>query len=98
MVNYEGVCSHRLLSFMQKSILLDCQTQVESLLASVFENYKSLDEHSATGLSDLPTSISDTASPALASAVQVYTILHDILSQDAQMTLQKHLQVIAIVL
>ncbi|KAL2924529.1 Myosin IE heavy chain [Bienertia sinuspersici] len=92
------VCSHRLLSFVQKSILLECETQVECLLAIVFENYKSLNEQSATGLSDWLTPIPDIASLALAPAVQTFTLLHDILSQEAQTILQRHLQVIAKVL
>ncbi|CAK9151820.1 unnamed protein product [Ilex paraguariensis] len=78
-----------------KSILLDCETQIESLLACVFENYKSLDENSPTGLLDLLIPISDVAAPALAPAVQVYTLLHDILAQDAQTMLRNYLQTAA---
>ncbi|XP_056699511.1 uncharacterized protein [Spinacia oleracea] len=83
------------LNRQEKSILLDCETQVESLLANVFENYKSLDEHSSTGLTDSLTPVPETASSALGPAVQLYTLLHDILSQDAQAVLQKHLQTAA---
>jgi len=82
-----------LMTFMQKSILLECETQVESLLANVFENYKSLDELSPTGMSDSLTTIPDAAPPALAPAVQLYCLLHDILAQDGQTILQKYLQV-----
>uniref|UniRef100_A0A803M875 Uncharacterized protein n=1 Tax=Chenopodium quinoa TaxID=63459 RepID=A0A803M875_CHEQI len=80
----------------QKTIFLECETQVETLLATVFENYKSLDEQSATGLTDSLTPVPETASIALAPAVQVYSLLHDILSQDAQAVLQKHLQTAAL--
>lgn len=75
-------------------MLLDCETQIESLLETVFENYKSLDENSPTGLADLfggPTQ--ESVAPALAPAVQVYCLLHDILSQEGQTTLRNYLQV-----
>lgn len=76
----------------QKSILLDCETQVERLLAEVFQNYKSLDEKSPTGLADVSAPLSENAAPALAPAVQLYTLLHDILAQDAQTMLSNYLQ------
>lgn len=78
---------------LQKNLLLDCETQIESLLANVFENYKSLDEDSPTGLADLFGPMQESAAPALAPAVQVYTLLHDILSLDAQTMLRNYLQV-----
>ncbi|XP_031375043.1 uncharacterized protein LOC116189497 isoform X2 [Punica granatum] len=84
--------SEKSLTRQEKCILLDCETQIESLLASVFENYKSLDESSATGLSSLLGPIQDYAAPALAPAVQVFTILHDILAPDAQTMLRNYLQ------
>lgn len=77
----------------QKTILLDCETQVERLLAEVFQNYKSLDENSPTGLADMSAPTSETAQPALAPAVQLYTLLHDILAQDAQSMLRNYLKV-----
>ncbi|KAL0306692.1 UNVERIFIED_CONTAM: hypothetical protein Sradi_6086500 [Sesamum radiatum] len=58
-------------------------------------NYKSLDEKSPTGLADMSAPISETAAPALAPAVQLYTLLHDILAQDAQTTLRNYLQTAA---
>lgn len=67
--------------------------QVERLLAEVFQNYKSLDENSPTGLADMSAPISETAALALAPAVQVYTLLHDILALDAQTTLRNYVQV-----
>lgn len=79
--------------FLQKTILLDCETQIESLLANVFENYKSLDEESPTGIKDLFGPIQESAAPALAPAVQVYTLLHDILTLEAQTMLRNYLQV-----
>ncbi|XP_011082883.1 uncharacterized protein LOC105165535 [Sesamum indicum] len=87
--------SERNLTRQEKSILMDCETQVERLLAEVFQNYKSLDEKSPTGLADMSAPISETAAPALAPAVQLYTLLHDILAQDAQATLRNYLQMAA---
>lgn len=80
--------------FLQRNILLDCETQIESLLATVFENYKSLDENSLAGLTDHLGPTINSAAPALAPAVQVFTLLHDILSTDAQTILRNYLQVL----
>ncbi|KAL5581652.1 hypothetical protein UlMin_014094 [Ulmus minor] len=85
----------RCLTRQEKSILLDCETQIESLLANVFENYKSLDEDSPTGLRDVFGPILESAALALAAAVQVYCLLHDILGQDAQTMLRNYLQTAA---
>nr|GMD84221.1 Epidermin biosynthesis protein like [Ipomoea batatas] len=87
--------SEKSLTRQEKTILLDCETRVESLLADVFENYKSLDENSPTGLADISAPIPETAAPALASAVHVYTLLHDILAQDSQTILKNYLQTAA---
>ncbi|XWS47271.1 hypothetical protein CRYUN_Cryun14cG0138100 [Craigia yunnanensis] len=87
--------SEKNLTRQEKSILLDCETQIESLLANAFENYKLLDEKSPTGLADLFGPTQETAAPALAPAVQVYTLLHDILSPDAQTMLKNYLQIAA---
>ncbi|KAL3652499.1 hypothetical protein CASFOL_002180 [Castilleja foliolosa] len=87
--------SERNLTRQEKSILLDCETQVERLLAETFQNYKSLDEKSPTGLADISAPISETAAPALAPAVLIYTLLHDILAQDAQTVLKNYLEAAA---
>ncbi|RLM79393.1 uncharacterized protein C2845_PM12G05810 [Panicum miliaceum] len=85
----------RTLTRQERSIMLDCEDRIKSLLAAVFENYKSLDEHSPTGLSDLYGPMSDCAAPALAPAVQIFSILHDILSKEAQDILRNYLQTAA---
>ncbi|PRQ52410.1 hypothetical protein RchiOBHm_Chr2g0155201 [Rosa chinensis] len=87
--------SEKCLTRQEKSLLLDCETQIESLLASVFENYKSLDEGSPSGLADMFGPTPESAAPALAPAVQVYTLLHDILTLDAQTMLRNYLQMAA---
>uniref|UniRef100_A0A0D9VDD9 MHD1 domain-containing protein n=1 Tax=Leersia perrieri TaxID=77586 RepID=A0A0D9VDD9_9ORYZ len=85
----------RTLTRQERSILLDCEDRIKSLLAVVFENYKSLDENSPTGLSDLFGPIPDCAAPALAPAVQIFSVLHDILSNEAQNILRNYLQTAA---
>lgn len=80
------------LTRQEKSILLDCENQVENLLANVFENYKELDELSPTGLSESFGPPPESAAPALGPAVQLYTLLHDILAQEAQTILRNYLQ------
>ncbi|CAO2037558.1 unnamed protein product [Urochloa humidicola] len=85
----------RTLTRQERSIMLDCEDRIKSLLAVVFENYKSLDEQSPTGLSDLFGPITDCAAPALAPAVQIFSVLHDILSKEAQDILRSYLQTAA---
>ncbi|GJU02566.1 hypothetical protein Tco_1112904 [Tanacetum coccineum] len=87
--------TERRLTRQEKSLLLDCETQMESLLAIAFQNYKSLDENSSTGLSDVLSPIPETAAPALAPAVQLYTLIHDILTPDGQALLTNYLQAAA---
>ncbi|KAK7299810.1 hypothetical protein RJT34_10638 [Clitoria ternatea] len=87
--------NERSLTRQERSILSDCETQIEGLIATVFENYKSLDENSPTGLTDHVGPAFDSAAPALDPAVQVYTSLHDILSLDAQTILRNYLQTAA---
>ncbi|KAG0617027.1 hypothetical protein M758_5G159800 [Ceratodon purpureus] len=76
------------LNRQEKRILVDVQEQVEQLLAVVFENYKSLDEDAASGLADSSTPAAGTVAPALVPAVQIYTLLHDILSVESQNSLR----------
>ncbi|KAB2613417.1 hypothetical protein D8674_035733 [Pyrus ussuriensis x Pyrus communis] len=87
--------SQKCLTRQEKSILLDCENQIESLLANVFENYKSLDEGSPTGFTSSFGPTPDSAAPALAPSVQVYMILHDILTLDAQTMLRNYLETAA---
>lgn len=80
-------------SFLQRSILLDCEEQIKKLLATTFENYKSLDELSPTGLTNLFGPIPESAAPALSPAVQIFNLLYDILSLEHQKILRNYLQV-----
>ncbi|KAH9312417.1 hypothetical protein KI387_027452 [Taxus chinensis] len=83
------------LNRQEKRMLADCEDQLQHLLATAFENYKSLDESSPSGLVDMFGLATGIAAPALAPAVQVYTLLHDILSAEAQATLRNYLQMAA---
>ncbi|XP_057834399.1 uncharacterized protein LOC131044935 isoform X2 [Cryptomeria japonica] len=83
------------LNRQEKRMLVDSEDQLEHLLAMAFENYKSLEESSPSGLADMFGPATGIAAPALAPAVQVYTLLHDILSPDAQATLRNYIQMAA---
>ncbi|XP_038982970.1 uncharacterized protein LOC103710660 isoform X1 [Phoenix dactylifera] len=85
----------KILTRQERSILLDCEEQIKMLLATTFENYKSLDDLSPTGLTDMFDPILESAAPALIPAVQIFTLLHDILSHEAQNTLRNYLQTAA---
>lgn len=78
---------------MQKRILADVEDQITHLLATVFENYKSLDESAVSGLADTFAPAAGVAAPALVPAVQIFTLMHDILSVEAKMQLRAHFQV-----
>ncbi|KAI5054834.1 hypothetical protein GOP47_0029979 [Adiantum capillus-veneris] len=83
------------LSRQEKRILYDMQEQVEQLLALAFENYKSLDDSSTSGIAQSLMPIAEEAAPALAPAVKLYTLLHDVLSSEAQTMLRNHFQTAA---
>ncbi|XP_020576608.1 uncharacterized protein LOC110022142 isoform X2 [Phalaenopsis equestris] len=87
--------NERNLTRQEKSILLDCEDQIKNLLATTFQNYKSLDENSSTGLSNFFGPIPETASPALTPAIKLFSLLHDILSQEAQNILRNYLKTAA---
>lgn len=72
---------------------MEVEEQIEQLLALVFENYKALDEASPTGLAATFTPAMGSVAPALVPAVQIFTLMHDILSVEAQSTLRNHFKV-----
>ncbi|CAN6567895.1 unnamed protein product [Malus baccata var. baccata] len=84
--------STNLLSHQEHCFLAKIEDQVRKLVALVFENYKSLEESSLLGVVDGFTRASGLAAPALAPAVQIYTLLNDILSPEAQLKLLKFFQ------
>ncbi|XP_010266256.1 PREDICTED: uncharacterized protein LOC104603800 [Nelumbo nucifera] len=83
------------LSHQENRILGEVEEQLEQILALVFENYKSLDESSPSGMMDVFRPATGSASPALAPAVKLYTLLHDVLSPEAQLKLCSYFQTAA---
>ncbi|KAH0871115.1 hypothetical protein HID58_078137 [Brassica napus] len=81
------------LSHQENGILNEIKNQTEQILKLVFENYKSLDESSFSGMNDVVSSATGVPAPALAPAVKVYLLLHDILSPKDQSNLCNYFQV-----
>ncbi|XP_057986527.1 uncharacterized protein LOC110641989 [Hevea brasiliensis] len=75
------------LSHQENRLLGEIKDQIEQILALAFENYKSLDESSLPGIMDVFKPATGLAAPALEPAVKLYTLLHDILSPEAQTNL-----------
>uniref|UniRef100_A0A1D1Z558 Calcium-dependent secretion activator n=1 Tax=Anthurium amnicola TaxID=1678845 RepID=A0A1D1Z558_9ARAE len=75
------------LSHQENRILGEIREQVEQSLTMVFENYKSLDESSPSGMMVVFQPATGSPSPALEPAVKLFTLLHDILSPEAQLKL-----------
>ncbi|KAK3211193.1 hypothetical protein Dsin_015899 [Dipteronia sinensis] len=84
--------SKSVLSHQENRILGEVDDQVQHILALVFENYKSLDELLASGLMDVFGPATGLAPPALAPAVELYNLLHDILSPEAQLKFTRYFQ------
>lgn len=71
----------------------DVKDQTEDILALVFENHKSLDESSPSGMIDIFRPASGFVASALAPAVKLFTLLHDISSLEAKLKLCRYFQV-----
>lgn len=78
----------------QNRILGEISVQIEQTIALVFENYKSLDESSPSGMMDVLRPASGLVAPALAPALKLYALLHDILSPEAQLKQCRYFQVL----
>ncbi|XP_022734370.1 uncharacterized protein LOC111287412 isoform X3 [Durio zibethinus] len=83
------------LSHQENRILGETKDQIEQILSLVFENYKSLDESLFSGIMDVFKPATGFAAPALEPAVKLYTLLHDILSPEAQTNLCHYFQAAA---
>ncbi|GAV66816.1 hypothetical protein CFOL_v3_10326 [Cephalotus follicularis] len=83
------------LSHQENRIMGEAKDQIEQILSLVFENYKSLDETSFSGILDVFKPATGLAAPALEPAVKLYTLLHDILSPEAQTNLCHYFQAAA---
>ncbi|KAM1014194.1 hypothetical protein EV1_043720 [Malus domestica] len=84
-----------MLSHQENRILGETKDQIQQTLALLFENYKSLDESSLSGIMEVFQPATGRAAPALEPAVKLYTLLHDILSPEVQTALCHHFQVAA---
>lgn len=78
---------------MQVRILGEVSEEIEQILTLVFENYKSLDESSPTGIVDVFGPATGVSAPALIPALKLYKLLYDILSPEIQSKLCRYFQV-----
>ncbi|KAE9615218.1 hypothetical protein Lalb_Chr04g0252951 [Lupinus albus] len=83
------------LSHQENRILGETKDQIEQLLSLAFENYKSLDESSFSGITEVFKLSSGHAAPALEPAVKLYKLLHDILFPETQTAFCHYFQVAA---
>ncbi|KAL3514254.1 hypothetical protein ACH5RR_026971 [Cinchona calisaya] len=83
------------LSHQENRILGEIEDQLEQIFALVFENYKSLDESLSSGIMDVFRPATGHAAPVLKPAVELYKLLHDILSPEAQNKLYSYFQAAA---
>ncbi|KAK9063154.1 hypothetical protein SSX86_017024 [Deinandra increscens subsp. villosa] len=83
------------LSHQENRILGEIEEQIEQILGLVFENYKSLDEQSPSGIMDVFKPATGVAAPVLEHAVKLYKLTHDILSPEAQNKLYSYFQAAA---
>lgn len=83
------------LSHQENRILGEIVDQAEQTLSLVFENYKSLDESSLSGMMEIFRPATGLAPPALEPAIKLYTLIHDIFSPEVQLQLCKYFQAAA---
>ncbi|KAL6558737.1 hypothetical protein OROMI_019087 [Orobanche minor] len=87
----KGKVKHSL-SHQEVRMLGEVSEQIEQIIALVFENYKSLDELSPSGMAGVFRPATGLAAPALVPALKLYKLLHDILSSEAQSKLCRYFQ------
>ncbi|XP_022775011.1 uncharacterized protein LOC111316996 [Durio zibethinus] len=80
----KGNSKHKL-SHQENRILGEIEDHVQKILTTIFENYKSLDESSPSGMMDVFKAATGSPPPALVPAVKLYGLLHDILSPETQL-------------
>ncbi|CAH8374965.1 unnamed protein product [Eruca vesicaria subsp. sativa] len=85
--NHKAVLSHQ-----ENRLLGEIDEQIQQILASAFENYKSLDELSFSGMKDVFESATGTPAPAIESSVKLYALLNDVLTPEAQLKLCRYFQ------
>ncbi|XP_020581808.1 uncharacterized protein LOC110025591 isoform X2 [Phalaenopsis equestris] len=87
--------NERTLSHQENRILGAIEVQIDIVLALVFENYKALDESLPSGIVEVFRPSTSIPAAALVPAVNLYKLLHDILSPEAQLKLCSYFQVAA---
>ncbi|KAF3563116.1 hypothetical protein DY000_02019333 [Brassica cretica] len=85
--NYKATLSHQ-----ENRILAEIHEKVQHILALIFENYKSLDESCFYGIKHVFEPPTGTPAPAIASAIKLYGLLNNLLSQEAQLSLCRYFQ------
>ncbi|XP_051117593.1 uncharacterized protein LOC127242192 [Andrographis paniculata] len=80
------------LSHQEVRMFGEVSDEIEQILTLAFENYKSLDESSPSGLADAFGPVTGVAAPALAPALKLYKLLNDILSPEVQSKLCRYFQ------
>uniref|UniRef100_A0ACD5YQX9 Uncharacterized protein n=1 Tax=Avena sativa TaxID=4498 RepID=A0ACD5YQX9_AVESA len=83
------------LSHQENRILGEVEEQIEQTLAMVFENYKCLDDSVVSGLVEDFRPPTGLAASALEPAIKLYSLLHDVLSPEAQLRLCGYFQAAA---
>nr|VDD34137.1 unnamed protein product [Brassica oleracea] len=80
------------LSLQENRMLAEIDEKVQHILALIFENYKSLDESCFSGIKHVFEPPTGTPAPAIASAIKLYGLLNNLLSQEAQLSLCRYFQ------
>ncbi|KAK4359130.1 hypothetical protein RND71_021359 [Anisodus tanguticus] len=93
--SYSVTSSSSKLYATSNCILGEIEDQVEQIFALIFENYKSLDESTPSGIMDVFKPATGVVPPALEPAVKLFSLLHDILSPETQNTLYNYFQAAA---
>ncbi|KAG5377066.1 hypothetical protein IGI04_041662 [Brassica rapa subsp. trilocularis] len=86
-MNYKATLSHQ-----ENRMLAEIDEKVQHVLALIFENYKSLDESCFSGIKHVFEPPTGTPAPAIASAIKLYGLLNNLLSQEAQLSLCRYFQ------
>ncbi|EPS72022.1 hypothetical protein M569_02736, partial [Genlisea aurea] len=87
----KGKTKHSL-SHQEIRLLGEVSDEIDQILTLAFENYKSLDESSPSGVVDVFVTGKGVTAPALAPALKLYKLLHDILTPEVQSRLCRYFQ------
>ncbi|XP_039058576.1 uncharacterized protein LOC120202173 [Hibiscus syriacus] len=90
----KGNNKHKL-SHQENRILGEVEDQIQHILNVIFENYKSLDESSPSGMMSVFKAATGAPAPALVPAIKLYILLHDVLTPEIQQKFCGYFQVAA---